>query len=391
MNSTTFQPFILFALLLAFPGCKNANDEPHLSDPGAVPVASFEVLSNEAGTVSWLNTSTNATDYVWGFGDGNSSTESNPSHTYSNSGTFSVVLIASNSVGADTATQMVQVNQNTGLGSSWKLANATPGFDPRIGHASVAFDNRLWVIGGTVGWNDIRNDVWYSFNGVDWFEATSNADFSPRTNHTALVYDNQIWVIGGSLASPDVWSSSNGIDWTRAGALPQGISGKHSSYVYKDKMYIVGAFGKTYSSFDGLTWTQVGQAPWGNGRTGFAAAAIDTLSVITGGYGLTNSTYFDDVWISLDSGNTWNLVSTDLTARAEHALLVYEDQFWLSAGGVADVWNSEDGKHWSRVTDAAEFGWLDGHTTVAFDDRLWTIGGYNKNGSYTTSAVWYTE
>ena len=47
-------------------------------------------------TVDFTNNSTNATTYVWDFGDGNTSTENNPSHTYTTAGTYTVTLTANN-------------------------------------------------------------------------------------------------------------------------------------------------------------------------------------------------------------------------------------------------------------------------------------------------------
>ena len=54
------------------------------------------------------NLSTNATSYSWDFGDGNTSTEVNPIHDYTNSGTYTVILTAMNDCGgADTMSVQV--------------------------------------------------------------------------------------------------------------------------------------------------------------------------------------------------------------------------------------------------------------------------------------------
>jgi PKD repeat protein len=42
------------------------------------------------------------TGWLWDFGDGGSSTEQNPAHTYTATGTYTVTLTVSNTVGADT-------------------------------------------------------------------------------------------------------------------------------------------------------------------------------------------------------------------------------------------------------------------------------------------------
>lgn len=52
-------------------------------------------------TIAFTNNTQSAGNisYVWDFGDGSSSTAASPSHTYNNSGTFSVSLIAANTIG----------------------------------------------------------------------------------------------------------------------------------------------------------------------------------------------------------------------------------------------------------------------------------------------------
>src|SRR5690606_27794259 len=62
------------------------------------PTASF-TLSGNAGcapyTVSFIHNSVSGTTYQWNFGDGNTSTLSNPMHTYEIPGTYNITLIVS--------------------------------------------------------------------------------------------------------------------------------------------------------------------------------------------------------------------------------------------------------------------------------------------------------
>ncbi len=60
-------------------------------------------------TVNFTNASTNATSYVWYFGDGTSSTTANPSHTYTLPGVYTVKLVA-NSGGACGSDSVVYTN-----------------------------------------------------------------------------------------------------------------------------------------------------------------------------------------------------------------------------------------------------------------------------------------
>jgi PKD repeat protein len=61
----------------------------------ANPVAGFSWDQSDL-TVSFTNTSQNANSYLWDFGDGNTSTETNPVHVFAGDGTYVVNLTAYN-------------------------------------------------------------------------------------------------------------------------------------------------------------------------------------------------------------------------------------------------------------------------------------------------------
>ena len=67
-----------------------------------VPNAGFS-YTVDLLSVNFNNQSENADSYLWFFGDSGSSTEENPSYTYSDGGFYSVMLIASNQCGPDTS------------------------------------------------------------------------------------------------------------------------------------------------------------------------------------------------------------------------------------------------------------------------------------------------
>lgn len=74
------------------------------------PAAAFDIEDREDGSFRFVDRSTNEPlNWSWDFGDGNTSTEQNPIHTYTSGGTFNVCLTASNSTGSNTACQEVEV------------------------------------------------------------------------------------------------------------------------------------------------------------------------------------------------------------------------------------------------------------------------------------------
>ena len=60
-------------------------------------------------TVNFTNTTNNGSSFSWDLGDGNSSTDENPTHTYATGGTFSVTLTATNSCGSESISNNVVV------------------------------------------------------------------------------------------------------------------------------------------------------------------------------------------------------------------------------------------------------------------------------------------
>lgn len=64
---------------------------------------------------TFTNMAMNADLLLWDFGDGNTSNASQPTHTYTMNGRYTISLIATNACGADTSTQIIDIT-NVGIG-----------------------------------------------------------------------------------------------------------------------------------------------------------------------------------------------------------------------------------------------------------------------------------
>ncbi len=83
--------------------------------PNAAFTASTSVISNSNQPINFYNSSVDATDYFWDFGNGNTSNQENPSIIYTNpQGNYLVTLVASSPNGcSDEVTMVINYNEET--------------------------------------------------------------------------------------------------------------------------------------------------------------------------------------------------------------------------------------------------------------------------------------
>jgi gliding motility-associated-like protein len=99
--------------------CNNALFKLDFDAP--VLFADFDVLPAycHGTTIQPINRSTNALDYAWDFGDGNTYTTASPTHQYADTGQYTITLIVSNIYscpGKDTFTRTVWLYTRSGAG-----------------------------------------------------------------------------------------------------------------------------------------------------------------------------------------------------------------------------------------------------------------------------------
>ena len=118
----------------------------------APPVAGFTATPTNGLaplTVQFTNTSTGATSYAWNFGDGKTSTATNPANTYTNAGTFTVTLTA---VGPGGTNVLVRNSYITATNSPPPVANFVASPTNGVAPLSVSFTN-LSANASSYNWN----------------------------------------------------------------------------------------------------------------------------------------------------------------------------------------------------------------------------------------------
>lgn len=88
----------------AMPGCSKSPTRPPVPTPPTADFVASKLVGVVPFTVQFTNKSTNATSYHWDFGDGQSSSESNPSHSFNSFGRRTVTLTATSADGESSTT-----------------------------------------------------------------------------------------------------------------------------------------------------------------------------------------------------------------------------------------------------------------------------------------------
>ena len=105
------------ALTVTGPGGSDTNTKSNYISVSDVPAAEFSGSPTSGTaplTVDFTDQSTgNPTSWSWDFGDGGTSTQQNPSHTYNDVGTYTVTLTATNSCGSDVNTKVDYITVST--------------------------------------------------------------------------------------------------------------------------------------------------------------------------------------------------------------------------------------------------------------------------------------
>ena len=135
-------------------------------------------------------------------------------------------------------------------GTNWtQVTDAAPWPSRNLTGMGIAFNDRLWVVGGGTYETPERpdrafyNDVWSSADGANWELHSSHAPWEPRQFHDGAVWDGMLWIMEGWSPSSgnraDVWYSPDGVDWTELPDTPWAPRHAASLFVYDDALWVV--------------------------------------------------------------------------------------------------------------------------------------------------------
>ena len=250
----------------------------------------------------------------------------------------------------------------------------TESFDPETDwegrHTAgyVVFQDKMWIIGGDPIQGHYQNDVWNSEDGITWTHVNRGHElpWAPRVLHYTLAFDGRIWVMGGQTLPQfapaeeafydDIWSTTDGVHWTRVEPegphwSPRGMIG--GNVVLGNRMWLLGGgtydtperpertfYNDVWSSPDGVRWTRpLEHAPW-HPRQYHDVASFDGRMWVLEGWNQENR---NDVWHSADGAEWHEVPDTPWAIRHASSIFVYDGALWVVTGNnmQSDVWKLE--------------------------------------------------
>jgi hypothetical protein len=207
----------------------------------------------------------------------------------------------------------------------------------------------------------------------EWIKVTGKAAFAPRDGAGALVFDGRMWLLGG-------WNPADPEHFPRVCNNEVWSSRDGSHWTLKNP----NTFGE--EAFDPAHH-------WEGRHTAGYVVFRDRMWIIGGD--ANQGHYQSDVWCS-ENGRDWRRVSRQVPwgPRVLHYTAVFRGRIWVMGGQTlpqfapmeerfyGDAWSSADGERWERVPSEGlcwpPRGMIGG--SAVFQDRIWILGG----GTYDT-------
>ena len=212
---------------------------------------------------------------------------------------------------------------------------------------------------------------------------TNTTSIGARGGFAIVNYNDDLYLTGGTDGSSyfdDVWKSTdNGSTWSliSTGAFST-VSG-HQMIVFDNKMFIIGGTINgamdqpfVYSSTDGVSWTNLGALPHG-GVSNFSSTVFNNKIWISGGYSYSLGGISVNIVLSSPDGITWTAEAVLPYATYYHGMVAFESKLWLIGGNLSDAIYSSDGLTWTYETSLPDTS--EDFILLNDDDKVYMIGG----------------
>lgn len=213
-------------------------------------------------TVTFNNQTQNATTYNWSFGNGQTSTQANPSVTYSNYGTYNPQLIASNGQCADTVTFNSILVHQLNANFSFSKDSICVGETVSVSNTTQYATTFLWNFNGGIGVPTVKNPT-ITFNSPGLKQVTLVtqlgscsdtitktifvrdvvADFTTTPNYSCQLPQTVLYQLVGTNIVSKQWNLGYGAPFTSTASSVNIACGTQGTF--SDTLTVTDNFGCT--------------------------------------------------------------------------------------------------------------------------------------------------
>lgn len=253
--------------------------------------------------------------------------------------------------------------------------------------SSIAYNNKIFVLGGIEGRADSKKVEAYNIETDTW-ESLPDMPVE-RYSHESVLYKDKIYIIGGYnkaegfLNRVDIYNLKTG-EWSQGANMPTPRS-SFVAEVVNGVIYCIG--GEVASGYtDALEMYDIESNSWTKSRN-LSVARGDTDGVykdgkiyIVGGYDGVNALDTVDVY-DVQKG-TWDTLSSLNIARYSSSVTVYRDEIYALGGynsshlaiSSVEKYNITTNT-WEQMSDMTDV--KGGATAQSYYGKIYLIGGHN--------------
>jgi len=223
-------------------------------------------------------------------------------------------------------------------GSAWSVVSTLPGSGLNA-PAAVSFGNRIYLIGGFNTTTNVPSDkvLVFDVGTRAWSEAASLP--APRGGHAAIAFQGKIHVLGGgnsqrTLDDHSVYDPATNT-WSAAAPLPRS-EGSPAAAVFGDKMYAIGGRSGP-GDFGNVDVYDAASNSWSSGPAidprGTAGAVVYCDAIyLFGGESQARATSLGDVLRLSRNANAWRAMRPMNTARNFARAVLFRDGVYVVGG-----------------------------------------------------------
>jgi hypothetical protein len=366
-----------------------------VSIPVAVPKA-LETTVGPGDTIHLVGSESydsdgHITKYEWGFGD---------TLNWKTVSTGDTAIIAPSTPTADFRCYLKVTDDDncTSYGNTnvrITVYNATPVAVPNVLDASVGLNDTIHLVGSGSYDSDgqITKYEWGFGDTLNW-KTVSTGDTAVIAPSTPTAdYRCYLRVTDDDNAQ----SSANNYVKIKVNSSPPTavLQTSGTAFGLYDTIRVTGSTSSDNDGYIAKYEWKFGTGPWttvSTGDTDICPLVVDTA--YTCSLRVTDDDNETDTRGRTVQINLFTLLTdqAEFTARYGHITLAFNDAVWLIGGYDGslknDVWQSADGKTWTNATTAAPFPARYFHAGVVFDNKMWVIGG---DGSPDPNDIWYSS